>query len=1175
MIIKGVEFPDQLILDQKEGKLVIFAGAGVSLVKPSSLPDFVTLTEQIVSRKLKNNEKDKLDRVLGASKNAGVNVHRAAKEFINLEGSRPTLLHISLLNLFPDLSTVRVVTTNFDLHFSNAAKKLFGAPPEEYYAPALPLGNDFKGIVYLHGSLNRDEQRFVLTDSDFGRAYLTEGWATRFLWSLFRTYTVLFVGYSHNDPVMHYFSKGLSYDTIGKRYALTPEHHSKHWKSFDIIPLPYPVSRKSHKAMFNAVAAWSKLSAMGALDYEHRIKSIVNGPTHLSIEDSDFLLYSIKYAGFARFFAKHAIRIDWLSWAEGKDLLTSLIQPDTLREDYYRVLADWIADKFLIKHTDVVLSLIQRHGQRLNPLLWNAIAGDLNYKVRPEPTSFSRIVSVLLSSVHPFNGSKNLDWLLAKCKIPEDKYTALMLFEFLTTPKINLQRSFSIEEGEKSVAPRMELETNGDNYWLRDSWGKIIAPNIKHFVHELEIVTSAHLLKANILLKSYGGEDAFDFVSYGRSAIEVHEQDKYPDNLDVIIDAARDAVEWLIKNEPDTALCRINRWYGATPEIMKRIAIHSLAECSTISADNKVEWLVARDLLFDTGCVHEVHRVLRIAYPKTNEGVRKELLRAVKKGYRGERAKRLTKETKAYGVYSLLHWLRSAEPACVLAMKAFKSMQQSNPSFKPREYPDFHHWSGGVRAYGHISPMTVEELISKEPAEQLNLILTFKGDFFNGPDRDGLLNIITQAVQKNVDWGYKLAQSLAEAGEWDTDIWDHILRGWEEGLEDDANLVTVLRLLLDNSELRSHAYYIANLIQNRFDEKKQVSDEAITLAKQLADHLMDYLETVQEEKPTEGVNDWLQKAINHPGGKLASFWLNSLTRERKDAGDSWIELPVEYRRFLEKMIVGISIESQLARVFIASQLYFMFYMDAQWTIKHVLPLLDWANPMRARQCWDGYLFWGRYGENTLPYVMPYYRRTFRELHSLGDAQRKQFCEHMASIAIYSSINPIEDGWLNEFLGTVEETDRTDWAGQVENMLRGLEDDAVKLLWGQWLEKYWHRRNLGIPTALSPSELGEMVTWSACLGSVFDKAVKMICEVPAPEISDTYMFHLMDEKEFAKQHTKELAKLLLHIIPKIQQRWMCHELVPLAKSLRENGLDVSTLKKIQDALIILGCEINDL
>ena len=162
MIIKGVEFPEQLILDQRDGKLVIFAGAGVSLDRPSSLPTFVKLTERIISRKLKNKEKDQLDRILGASKQAGVNVHRAAREIIDMEGSRPTVLHGALLRLFPDPLLVRVVTTNFDRHFTTSAMKLFSPHPEEYHAPALPLGHDFKGIVYIHGSLERDEQRLSL-----------------------------------------------------------------------------------------------------------------------------------------------------------------------------------------------------------------------------------------------------------------------------------------------------------------------------------------------------------------------------------------------------------------------------------------------------------------------------------------------------------------------------------------------------------------------------------------------------------------------------------------------------------------------------------------------------------------------------------------------------------------------------------------------------------------------------------------------------------------------------------------------------------------------------------------------------------------------------------------------------------------------------------------------------
>ena len=77
-----------------------------------------------------------------------------------------------------------------------------------YEAPALPLGRDFTGIVYLHGSIDRAPSRLVVTDRDFGHAYLTDAWAARFLQEMFRKYTVFFIGYSHNDVVMNYLARG-------------------------------------------------------------------------------------------------------------------------------------------------------------------------------------------------------------------------------------------------------------------------------------------------------------------------------------------------------------------------------------------------------------------------------------------------------------------------------------------------------------------------------------------------------------------------------------------------------------------------------------------------------------------------------------------------------------------------------------------------------------------------------------------------------------------------------------------------------------------------------------------------------------------------------------------------------------------------------------------------------
>jgi len=49
----------------------------------------------------------------------------------------------------------------------------------------------------------------IVTDEDFGRAYLNDAWAARFLDRMFATFPVLFVGYSHSDTIMKYMARGL------------------------------------------------------------------------------------------------------------------------------------------------------------------------------------------------------------------------------------------------------------------------------------------------------------------------------------------------------------------------------------------------------------------------------------------------------------------------------------------------------------------------------------------------------------------------------------------------------------------------------------------------------------------------------------------------------------------------------------------------------------------------------------------------------------------------------------------------------------------------------------------------------------------------------------------------------------------------------------------------------
>jgi hypothetical protein len=134
---------------------------------------------------------------------------RLSQEPTNLDFHK-ALLRLARLRRVPGL---RLVTTNFDLLFEKAQENL--RLGHDYHSgPVLPIPrNDksasWRSIVYLHGRLepvDGDNSHLVLTSADFGHAYLTDAWAARFVARLFSDFTVLFVGYSLNDPVLRYMT---------------------------------------------------------------------------------------------------------------------------------------------------------------------------------------------------------------------------------------------------------------------------------------------------------------------------------------------------------------------------------------------------------------------------------------------------------------------------------------------------------------------------------------------------------------------------------------------------------------------------------------------------------------------------------------------------------------------------------------------------------------------------------------------------------------------------------------------------------------------------------------------------------------------------------------------------------------------------------------------------------
>lgn len=262
----GPTIPNELIHACSAGDVVFFCGAGVSQMV--GVDGFKTLTEKLI---------DALDPAPGARIREWISFYHDADRFpadmpvpyadlyqelqdefgaeqVECEMARiiqmttdpnPDSLdpHTTLLELSRNASGEhpQLITTNIDILFER-----LGIVTDIHVAPRLPRvhrRNPFTGIAYLHGRLqNTDAGRYIFSSSDFGRAYLSEGWATLFLKELLDSgKSIVFIGYSAGDSTIKILLQALH--AAGEDYPLyafekgAKEEVERNWNNKDVNPV--------------------------------------------------------------------------------------------------------------------------------------------------------------------------------------------------------------------------------------------------------------------------------------------------------------------------------------------------------------------------------------------------------------------------------------------------------------------------------------------------------------------------------------------------------------------------------------------------------------------------------------------------------------------------------------------------------------------------------------------------------------------------------------------------------------------------------------------------------------------------------------------------------------------------------------------------------------------------
>ena len=231
----GPAIPDLLLERCDAGRVVFLCGAGVSL--PSGLPSFIGLARHVVDFFNPAEESEIMTAFqpwLDDPNNANMPLDQIfnllhqeyGKDEVNavvteLLGASPGASRVGREHdLIKRISSSQrgvpqIVTTNFDRLFeigARAGEMNCHGPPA---FPDLAFGTTIEGITYLHGRLadaGSTHHPYVLSSADFGRAYLSEGWATNFIRNLLNRYTVVLVGYQAEDPPIKYLLQGLNHD---------------------------------------------------------------------------------------------------------------------------------------------------------------------------------------------------------------------------------------------------------------------------------------------------------------------------------------------------------------------------------------------------------------------------------------------------------------------------------------------------------------------------------------------------------------------------------------------------------------------------------------------------------------------------------------------------------------------------------------------------------------------------------------------------------------------------------------------------------------------------------------------------------------------------------------------------------------------------------------------------
>lgn len=1060
----GVSIPDSVFEAALSSNLVIFAGAGVSVSSPVNLPLFNSLVDQIKSAVDPGNflreRKHKLDKktpvymetpeqYLSYLEHEGKNVREACSLLVDPHGQF-TNLHTNILRLLDTNCHMRLVTTNFDNCFENSMEVL-GCEAKVFASPALPLGKGVNGVVHLHGVYS-DLETMILTAEDYGEAYVSNGWVAKFLVDLFKTYTVLFVGYSCGDSLVDYLTRSISSEISGRAFVLCKDSDVDDWQMRGVEPIIFDDFDDLPKIFGD----WASYTESSVTEKVIHIHDVCQG-NNMNQADEDFIIQALRWPDeddrylFTSEFCKVASGIEHFQLLKNNGFLGFLSSKNPGRQDL--LLLDWMVAKFSTNENAALQDLCVEYLYELTPIFFERLFWRLSTSDIPENIIASWLPWLETAD---FLSQKRCEHQLVEIanRVQSDSI-ALVAIRILLKVGITFSRSAITGT---SIEPSAVVSKD----YYGDKLIEIIkarSSTIGKYVFEccFDQIERAY----SIQTKCWAEKDSFDVMSFRRSSIAPHNQDRFCDGVEgILVDVARESVN------QNNYIESTEKCLNSKCSLLFRLGLWIKSEYNPSGSD--LGFVAKEDLLSDVYIHHEVFQLIKEAFPVASDDEKRNFVEYVaSRVVVGDR-------NSEYSCYNICVWLREEMDACPELKALYEELTKHNPSFAPREHPDFTHYmsSGWV-------DNSDECHLSKEDFNNNNLLelmqssaspesFITKHDRVSTPTRDHpsvAIHNLRELLNK-------------ECSESEIELMNLYIQyiNWNNLDMPTNDLVSLLEQIVADG--RTCVAGIESIRSSMIDSGKplHLSSEALVSICEKALPNIDELFLSESAIIKKDNPDWILMGINHSAGKYVELLAEAdrgLFEEQKSHNQ---RASACFERISEKL----STESDAARCVIAcifSRINVLNGLNPDCFKNKLLYALlpdNWA----FSSAWEGLSYAGYLTSEVWAATKELWPELFKNYHLIGKNQFEQLVglyvwsiivlvelkerSHFLVIGASASKDALRSACmqLDNWMGTLDEEDRLNewdaWLAESFGKLAAIVEGAPDVLaefYSRWVREY--------------------------------------------------------------------------------------------------------------------------